>query len=71
MIYLGIFWLEFEKNIVRFEINIFELILFQRLGQKEISLNLKQKMPDLRIFGLAFRNNIVIFKMNTLEFVYL
>ena len=34
MPYLGIFGLEFEKNIVTFEISVFEFVLLQILVQK-------------------------------------
>ena len=69
MPYLGIFELEFEKNMVVFKISILEFLLKQSLVQKNKSLNLGPKMPDLGILGLEFEKNIVIFKISVLEFV--
>ena len=49
MPYLGIFGLEFEENIVRFEIKSLEFVLQQSLVQKQKSLNLVPKMR-IRLF---------------------
>ena len=69
MLDLGIFGLEFESNIVIFEISTLEFVYLQNFGRKQKCLNLEPKMPYLRIFGLEFENNIVIFEISTLEFV--
>ena len=44
---LRIFGLEFENTIVIFEINVLEFVLLQSLVQKQKSLNLGPKRPDL------------------------
>ena len=53
MPYLGIFDLEFEKNIVIFEISTLEFIKLQNCAEKKC-LNLGSKMPYLGFFGLEF-----------------
>ena len=53
MSYLGIFELEFEKNIVIFEISTLEFIKLRNCAEKK-SLNLRSKMPYLGFFGLEF-----------------
>ena len=64
-----VFGLEFEKNIVIFELSVLGFVLLQSLVQKYKSLNLRPKTSDLSIFGPGFENNIVIFEISTLEFV--
>ena len=45
-----IFGLEFEINVVIFEISTLKLVLFQNFVKKQKCLNLGPKMPDLCIF---------------------
>ena len=59
MPYLSNFGLEFENDIV-----IFDMIFSN-------CLNLGSKMPYLCIFVLEFQKTIVIFKINSLKFVLL
>ena len=68
MMYLGIFWQEFEKVIVIFETNTLELVLSVKFSAKQKFLNLGGEMPYLGNFGLKVKNNIVIFEISTLEF---
>ena len=49
---LCIFGLEFENNIVIFEIGTLEFVKFQNLAKKQKCLNLESKMSYLGIFGL-------------------
>ena len=63
MPYLGIIRLEFEKNIIRFEVSALEFVLLQILVQKLKSFNLTPKMLDLGIFGMEFENKTVIFEI--------
>ena len=49
---LCIFGLEFENNIVIFEIGTLEFVKFQNLAKKQKCLNLGPKMSYLGIFGL-------------------
>ena len=58
MPYLGIIGLEFENNIVIFEISTLKLVKLSNFVKKLKCLNLKPKMPYLGIFGLEFENNI-------------
>ena len=69
MLYLDIFSLEFEKNTDIFEASVVKIAFLQSLVQRQKSLNLRPKVPDLVTFGLQFENNIVIFEISTLEFV--
>ena len=48
----GIFWLEFENNILIFEISTLNFIKLQNFLEKWKCLNLGPKMPYLGIFGL-------------------
>ena len=64
-----VFGLEFEKNIVIFELSVLGFVLLQSLVQKYKSLNLRPKTSGLSIFRPGFENNIVIFEISTLEFV--
>ena len=78
MPYLGVFdqkcliWVflgkNFRKTIVTFEISTFKSLYLQNFTEKQESLNLGPKMPDLCIFGFGFENNIVIFEISTFEF---
>ena len=52
---LGIFGLEFENNIVIFEISTLEFVQLQNFAEKQKCLNLGPKMPYLGIFGLQFQ----------------
>ena len=65
----GIFGLEFENNIVIFEISTLNLSNGKILRKKQKCLNFGPKMPYLVIFGLEFQSSIVIFEISTLEFV--
>ena len=51
---LGIFGLEFENNIVIFEISTLQFVYLQNFTKKQKCLNLGRKMPYLGIFGLEF-----------------
>ena len=44
MLYLGIFGLEFEKNIVIFEISTLEFVALQNFVKKQKFLNLVRKL---------------------------
>ena len=76
---LGILGLEFENNIVIFEISTLEFVQLQNFAEKQKCLNLGPKMPYLGIFdqkcfiwvilGKNFKNAIVIFEISTLKFV--
>ena len=68
MPYLGIIRLEFEKNIIRFEISGLEFVLLQSLVQTLSSFNLTPKMLDIGIFGMEFENKTVIFEICPLKF---
>ena len=65
---LGIFGLEFEKNIVIFEISTLKFVCMQNFTKKQKYQNLGPKMHDLGTFGLEFENSFVIFEISTLEF---
>ena len=65
MLDLGIFELEFENNIVKFEISTLKLFCLQNFTKKYKCLNFGPKMPDLGIFDLEIANNIVISKIST------
>ena len=54
MPYLGIFGLEFENNIVIFEINTLEFVKLLNPVKKWKCLTLGPKMPYLGIFRLEF-----------------
>ena len=54
MSHLGIFGLEFENNIVIFEISTLEFVKLQNFAKKQKCLNLGPKIPHLGIFGLEF-----------------
>ena len=54
MPYLGIFGLEFENNIVMFEISTLEFFQLQNFVKKQKLLNLEPKMPYLGAFGQDF-----------------
>ena len=45
-----------QKTIVTFEISTLKISLSQSLVQKQESLNLEPKMPDLNISGLELGN---------------
>ena len=47
---LGIFGLEFENNIVIFEISTLEFVYFQNFMERQKHLNFGPKMPYLCIF---------------------
>ena len=76
---LGILGLEFENNIVIFEISSLEFIELLNLTEKQKCLNLGPKMPYLGIFdkncflgvflGKSFKNTVVTFEISTLKFV--
>ena len=69
MPYLSTFGLEFENNIVIFEIITLKFAYLQNFTKKQKCLNSVPKMPVFGIFGLEFENNIVIFEISTLKFV--
>ena len=66
---LAIFGLEFENNIVIFEMSTLKSVYLQNFTKKQKCLTLGPKVPDLGILGLIFENNIVIFEINTQEFI--
>ena len=68
--YLGIFGLEFENNVVIFEITTLELVKLGNFVKKWKCLNFGPKIA-WGFFWLEFENNIVIFEISTLEFVKL
>ena len=78
---LEIFGLEFENNIVIFEISTLEFVQLPNIMEKQQCLNLEPNMPDLGIFdqicltwvflGKNIKNTIVRFLISTLKFVYL
>ena len=65
---LEILGLEFENNIVIFEISTLEFVQLPNIMEKQQCLNLEPNMPDFCIFGQEFENNIPIFEINTLGF---
>ena len=60
MLVLGILGLQFEIDIITFEISILKFVLLQNFAPEK-SLNLGPKMIELDDFGPEFENNIVIF----------
>ena len=66
---LCIFGLEFQSNIVIFEISTLKLVCLQNLTKKQKLLTLGLKIFYLHIFELEFENNMIIFEIRTLEFV--
>ena len=66
---LCIYGLEFQNNIVIFEISTLKLVCLQNFTKKQKFLTLGLKMFYLCIFELEFENNIIIFEIRTLEFV--
>ena len=64
---LGIFALEFENNIVTFEISTLKFVYLRNFTEKKY-LNSGPKMPDLGMFGLEFNNNIVMLEIHALDF---
>ena len=79
--WFGYFGLEFENNIVIFEISTLEFVWLQNFAKKQKCLNLEPKMPYLGVFdqkcliwvflGKNFKNAIVIFEISTLKLVCL
>ena len=69
ILYLYIFGLEFENNIVIFEISALKFLSIQILVQKEKSLNLGSTMPYMGILSLEFEDNSVISEISFLQFV--
>ena len=69
ILYLYIFGLEFENNIVIFEISALKFVSVQILVQKEKSLNLGSTMPYLGILNLEFEDNNVMSEISFLQFV--
>ena len=63
------FGLEFEKDIVIFEISTLEFVQEQNFVKKQKHLNLESKMPYLGISGLEFQKIVVIFQINSPQFV--
>ena len=51
---LSILGLEFENNIVIFEISTLKFVQWQNFAGKQKYLNLEPKMPYLGNFGLEF-----------------
>ena len=78
---LGIFGLEFENNIVIFEISTLEFVYLQNLALKQKWLNLKSKMPYLGSFdqkclisvflGENVKNTSVICEISPVKFFWL
>ena len=54
--------LEFENVFVIFEISVLEFVLLQSYVQKQKSLNLGPKMPDVGNFELEVINYFVVFE---------
>ena len=54
--------LEFENAFVIFEISVLEFVLLQSYVQKQKSLNLGPKMPDLGNFELKVESYFVVFE---------
>ena len=79
MLHLGSFGLEFENNIVKFEISTLEFVYLQNFAKKQKYLNLGLKLLSLGIFnqkclicvflGHNFQIIVVIFEIRTLKFV--
>ena len=73
ILYLYIFGLEFEKNILIFEISTLKFvsiqILVQKKKKKKNSLNLGSTFPHLGILNLEFEDNSVISEIRSLQFV--
>ena len=60
MLYLGIFFLEFENNLVIFEISTLEFMKVQ----------ISEKEKQMTKCGLEFKKKIiVVFEISTIEFV--
>ena len=53
-LYLSIFRLQFENNIVIFEISTLQFVYFENFVEKWKCLNLRPTTPFLGIFGLEF-----------------
>ena len=71
MPYLSTCGLEFENDIVIFEISTLEFVYLQNFAKKQKHLNLESKMRYLGIFGLGFYKTIVIFEISSFEFILL
>ena len=61
--------MEFENNVVIFEICTLKFDYLQNFMLKQKCLNFGPTVPDLGIFVLEFENDIVIFEISTLQFV--
>ena len=51
---MGIFGLEFENNIVIFEISTLDFALLETIAEKQKCVNSRPKMVYLAIFGQQF-----------------
>ena len=68
---LCIFGLDFDNNIVIFEVCILKIVLCQRLVKKQKSLASGPKMSDFGILILKFEKFFVIFEISYLEYFYI
>ena len=66
MPFLTIFVLEFENDIIIFEITALQ---FANMVEKQKLLNLGLKMAYLGIFGTEFQKIIAVFEISVLEFL--
>ena len=66
MPHLRFFGLQFQNNIVIFEITVLEFVFSQSLVQKSLSSGIKTL--HLKIFRLEFEIDIVMFEISTLQF---
>ena len=71
MLHLGIFGLEFEKSYCHIWNQHPQICVIAKFGVKSKSLNLGQKVPNLRNFGLEFEKIIIMLQISVLEFVLL
>ena len=71
MSYLGFFGLEFEKNIVIFEISTLEFVELIKFAEKTEKPKFRRKKALFGYFWNIILKTIVIFEINTLKFVYL
>ena len=60
MLVLDILGLQFEIDIIIFEISTLKFVLFQNFDPEK-SLSFGQKMIELGVFGPEFENSIIIF----------
>ena len=71
MSYLGFFGLEFEKNIVIFEISTLEFVELIKFAEKTEMPKFRRKNALFGYFWNIILKTIVVFEISTLKFVYL